>query len=292
MPKIPQYPNIDSLLSAQVFLVDGAGKGTKTIQAGDLLKALFLVTTESGLLYDFYDAQTIPVEQRRNIFRGKNLGSTFTAGQKAQITAGTFKDLFIGDYWTIDNAKWRIADINYWFNTGDTNCKQNHLVIVPDKSVYTARMNSINTTDGGYTLSEMRTENLENAKTLINGIFGSDNILSHREYLCNAMDVNGYQTGYAWYNSDIELMNEIMLYGKYMHILSMDNKKPKVTNASQLSLFKMYPEYIGISRQVQWLRDPLNNTQFSCVNFGGFTNCVSASDVYGVRPVFGLTGGS
>ena len=38
------------------------------------------------------------VEQRRNIFRGKNLGTAFTSAQKAEIKAGTFKGFFIGTF--------------------------------------------------------------------------------------------------------------------------------------------------------------------------------------------------
>ena len=39
------------------------------------------------------------------IYRGKNLGSAVTAAQWATIQAGTFKNLFIGDYWTINDVK-------------------------------------------------------------------------------------------------------------------------------------------------------------------------------------------
>ena len=35
------------------------------------------------------------------IYRGKSLGSTVTTAQYSAINAGTFDDLYIGDYWTI-----------------------------------------------------------------------------------------------------------------------------------------------------------------------------------------------
>lgn len=41
------------------------------------------------------------------IYRGKNLGSAVTAAQWAAIDAGTFEDLFIGDYWTIGGGRRR-----------------------------------------------------------------------------------------------------------------------------------------------------------------------------------------
>ena len=44
-----------------------------------------------------------------SLFRGKSLGTSVTAAQWAAIGAGTFDDLFIGDYWTINGIVWRIA---------------------------------------------------------------------------------------------------------------------------------------------------------------------------------------
>ena len=48
------------------------------------------------------------------------MGSTFTAAQKAAVRAGTFEDLFLGDHWVINGITWRIVDMDYWLNTGDT----------------------------------------------------------------------------------------------------------------------------------------------------------------------------
>ena len=49
-----------------------------------------------------------------SIYRGKPLGSTVTAAQYAEIAAGTFKDLYIGDYWTIGGVNYRIAAFDYY----------------------------------------------------------------------------------------------------------------------------------------------------------------------------------
>ena len=37
-----------------------------------------------------------------SFFRGKNLGSALTAAQSAAIRAGTFDDMFVGDYWPME----------------------------------------------------------------------------------------------------------------------------------------------------------------------------------------------
>lgn len=85
------------------------------------------------------------------------------------------------------------------------------LVIMPDKPLYNAQMNETNITTGGYVGSKMYTKNLAQAKTLAASAFG-DLILTHREYLTNAVS-NGYPSAGAWFDSTLELPNEIMMYG-------------------------------------------------------------------------------
>ena len=47
-------------------------------------------------------------------FRGKNLGTSVTSEQWAAIKAGTFKDLYLGDYWSIGGMDYIIAAFDYW----------------------------------------------------------------------------------------------------------------------------------------------------------------------------------
>jgi hypothetical protein len=91
-----------------------------------------------------------------SIYRGKYLGDEVTADQYIAIAAGTFDDMYIGDYWTINRVNWRIAHFDYWLNCGDTNTTTHHIVIVPDLALYSAKMNETNTTAGGYLHSKMR----------------------------------------------------------------------------------------------------------------------------------------
>ena len=97
-----------------------------------------------------------------SIYRGKNLGSTVTEAQYAAISAGTFEDMYIGDYWVIHDdltnkdITWRIAHFDYWLNCGDINTTTHHVVVVPDTILYSAKMNETNVTTGGYTHSLMR----------------------------------------------------------------------------------------------------------------------------------------
>ena len=41
-----------------------------------------------------------------------------SADQYDQIDAGTFDDLYIGDFWEINSVKWRIAAFDYWLHKG------------------------------------------------------------------------------------------------------------------------------------------------------------------------------
>ena len=146
------------------------------------------------------------------IYRGKNLGSTVTAAQYAAIAAGTFDDLFIGDYWVIGGVTYRIAAFDYYYNTGDTACTTHHVTLVPDSNMYTHKMNDTNTTAGGYVGSKMYTEGLNQAKTTITSAFGAAHILTYRNLLTNAV-TDAYASAGSWYDSTVELMTEQNVYG-------------------------------------------------------------------------------
>ena len=228
------------------------------------------------------------VIMRRNIYRGKNLGTSVIPEQKTAITTGTFKDMYVGDYWVINGVTWRIADINYWYNCGDTNFTNNHLVMVPDSPLYATKMNEIDATTGGYVGSKMYTEGLNQAKTTIQTAFG-DLLLTHREYLINAV-TNGYPSGGAWFDSTVELMNEIMVYGSYIYTPGGTGSifvNRYTINKQQLALFSLNPEMTN-RRQFFWLRDVASSANFVSVYDRGLVVHLSASNSFGVRPVFAI----
>ena len=238
--------------------------------------------------------QFAPVEVRRVMFRGKNLGTSLTAEQKANIKNGTFKGFFLGDYWVINNITYRIVDFNYWWFTGDTVCKTPHLVIMPDSNLYNQRMEATNITTNGYAGSEMRTSGLNNAKTTINAAFGAGNILSHREYFTSASS-NGKPSAGAWYDSTVDLPNEIMLYGCPIFTVSNTGDVPTLytVDKTQLALMAMVPRFIRSQTDGQhsWIRDIVSAAYFACVNNYGLAGNNGASNPnLGVRPVFGVTG--
>lgn len=227
------------------------------------------------------------------VYRGKALGGSVTSEQWAAIKAGTFKDLYLGDYWSIGGVDYLIAAFNYWLTCGDTACNTNHLLVVPRNNLYTAGMNSSNITTGGYVGSEMYKTGLAQAKTTINNAFGSAHILNHRQYLVNAV-TSGAPTGTDWYDSTVELMNENMVYGgRQFSPVPNGATDPWNTcrnytiDKSQLPLFHLAP-WLICNRQWYWLRDVVSAAAFADVDSGGYADCSDASYAHGVRPVVGI----
>lgn len=229
-----------------------------------------------------------------SLYRGKYLGNQLTAAQSAAIRAGTFDDLFIGDYWTINGVNWRIADFDYWYMTGDTACTTHHVVVVPDSSLYSAQMNTSNITTGAYIGSAMYKSNLAEAKSTVNTAFGSGHVLSHRLHLQNAV-TNGYPSGGSWYDSTVDLMSESMVYGAphFAPATSINGTSITIPNNysvdnRQLKLFALDPQRLVANRNWWWLRDVVNAASFAGVNGLGFCSCNYASDSNGVRPAIAI----
>lgn len=223
-----------------------------------------------------------------SIFRGKNLGTSVTAAQYAAISAGTFDDLFIGDYWVIGGVNYRIAAFDYYLRCGDTDLNTHHVVIVPDSNLYNHVMNDTDTTDGGYMGSKMYTEGLNQAKTTIKAAF-PNHVLKHRVYLTNAVS-NGKPSAGAWCDSEVELMNEQMVYGGAVFMPGCDGTTVPTNyrvEKSQLPLFAHRPDLIS-NRLTFWLRDVVTAANFALVSILGVATYLAASGSLGVRPAFSI----
>ena len=231
-----------------------------------------------------------------SLYRGRDITSLFYDGTLSkQIAAGTFDDIFVGDYiiGKESGRKYLVADLNYRLNTGELQLTRNHVLMIPEKTMGSAQMNSSNITTGAYVGSEMYTTNLAPFKTIIQNDFETTHILQHRTYLPNAV-TNGYESGGAWTDSTIELMNELMVYGSniFHNVMNGTNIPQSYTiDKTQLSLFRLDKSKIVAlndagTRIGWWLRDVVSASFFAFVSYHGNANYHNASNSNGVRPAF------
>ena len=214
-------------------------------------------------------------EMHRNIFRGRCLGESITAGQLAVIRDGSFADLYVGDYWEINGTKYRIADINYWRNVGypeSEKVQKPHILIVPDTVLGSGQMHTSNSTYGGYRNSEMKSTRLNNIAKTLPDTFKSL-LLTHRMF-----------SDGAWINASVDLMSEVMVHGTY---ICTDNSNKQTSDTQQLALFRLAPELktIGVN---YWLRNVAGSQTYTLISQYGDASSDMATSTYGVRPVFAV----
>lgn len=275
-----KFADLEAILSV-------TGTEQMLIHDGNGVKVITVKNLHKGLQTDIDSVRNVLADgaaAHNCIYRGKNLGTSVTAEQYAAISSGKFTDLYIGDYWVIKGVTYRIAAFDYYYNCGDTNFTKHHVVIVPDTSLYKAQMNTSNVTTGGYTGSAMYKSNLAQAKTTIKAAFGSAHVLTKRELLVNAVNGNT-PSGWAWFGSDVELMNEVQAYGSVAWGAHDGNGYNVASGDGQFPLF-MFDRTKLHNREDYWLRDVSSATGFSDVYAGGYAGIGSASYSCGVRPAF------
>ena len=270
-------PGKDATVNGTNTLIIAAGEGLEGKQEGNT----FTISASGG--------GAANAGAHNAIYRGKNLGTSVTAAQYAAIAAGTFDDLYIGDYWVIGGVAYRIAAFDYYLRCGNTDLTTHHVVIVPDSNLYNHVMNDSNTTEGGYVGSKMYTEGLTQAKTTIKAAFNG-HVLNHRIYLTNAV-TNGKPSAGAWCDSEVELMNEQMVYGGAIFMPGCDGTTVPTNyrvEKSQLPLFTHRPDLIS-NRLTFWLRDVVTASRFADVGGYGNANDTGAGLSLGVRPAFSIS---
>lgn len=275
-----KFADLEAILSV-------TGTEQMLIHDGNGVKVITVENLHKGLQADIDSVRNVLADgaaAHNCIYRGKNLGTSVTAEQYAAISSGKFTDLYIGDYWVINGVTYRIAAFDYYYNCGDTNFTKHHVVIVPDTSLYKAQMNTSNVTTGGYTGSAMYKSNLAQAKTTIKAAFGSTHVLTKRELLTNAVNGNT-PSGWAWFDSDVELMNEVQAYGSVAWGAHDGNGYNVASGDGQFPLF-MFDRTKLHNREDYWLRDVASATTFSYVGYYGTADYGNASNSRGVRPAF------
>ena len=258
--------------------------GRELVDRGVLSEAFnrFISRMKSELTLESLSANSIPFHN--SYPRCKYLGTSITDAQNTAIKNRTYDDLFIGDYWTINGVNWRIVAIDYYFNAGDTNFDKGNIIVMPDTVLYNAQMNETNTTAGAYAGSLMRTQNLNNARTVAQNAFGS-HLANHRILLANSVNSSG-PDNWAWYDSDgVELPNEVQICGTRVWGSALKGFDV-ATQKQQFPLFALAPQFVNI-RQTYWLQDVSSysvSSYFARVSLDGLAGSYPASISLGVRP--------
>lgn len=277
---------------------------TADIETGTADK-LTVTTADIKNLSELILSSVIPhtAASHNAFYRGKDLTSYFTSGNMSTaIAAGTFDDIFPGDYiiksvtvdgTTYSNVKWIVADLDYHLHRGDTETTAHHVVMIPESNIGTSKMNNSDTTAGGYQGSYMWGTTIPKYVTGITAAFGSDHVLTHRERLTKQMDANSYAGGGGmgngatvytdgeWVNVSVNIPNEAMMYG---HAPFASSGRDTYDCNKQLAAFRYGQNFTRTSWC--WLRDVASAIYFAIVGGYGEADCYYASNVRGVRPYF------
>ena len=275
---------------------------------------------------------------------GKNITEYYSDGTLWKRLNGTdgysvLEDIYVGDYFQMSRAisapnqdsqyaetgtAWvTIAGIDTLmgngstFPEGDNDCLnpasgKHHLVLIPGKGADPTeknhfgrkRMNSSNTTSGGYWGSEMASSTL--GSVVSSGSTASGATINQQLYAefgshlktCNelvstAMTATyenryhvekGASSSWAWNNVQACLMTEVEVYGS---VVWSSSGYDTGTGKTRLPPFAFSTMAINNRKSYYWLRDVASSSFFAHVGSYGYANCYSASitDRY-VRPRF------
>ena len=285
--------------SAVVNIQPGTGAYASAVDLAEFKeqtnKALKSVTT----VFEMMDK--IP-EMHRNIFRGKNLGNAIGGDQLSEIYAGTFHDLWVGDYWNLGGVKWRIVDIDYW-----QDLTEHHVLVMPDDPL--SELPGLNEGAVPMGLGNMSGYDASALISVLN---------SNREYFLNLFENYIFTRpgvkypkleGEGWKNVEstytdalaVDIPTDIMMFGCSM--FTNDNTKllsthwagvSYVQETSQLALMKLDPKKTKSTRNY-WLRNFIytheNEMSALYVTDDGFVaidTATSATALHGVRPIVAI----
>ncbi len=245
---------------------------------------------------------------KNGIFRGADLTAYWNSGyMSANIQAGVFVGMYIGDFVTksitvngtaYNNINWLIAGFDFYLHSGGNYETADHHLVVISENVpgVNIRMNASNTTEGGFTGSEMWTTTLPKWTTGIQNAFGSTHVLKHEELLSKSISATaaaggagglvGTANNWEWKDVYVNIPNEPMVYGGRVFGGGYDvGSWPR-----QLPLFALKGTHVFSStRQWFWLRAVASSTAFAYAGSGGSANSDSASLSHsygGLRPYF------
>ncbi len=239
-----------------------------------------------------------------NAVKGESVYTEFTTAQSNNIRDGSFTGLYPCDEWSFENVTYTFTNeadvevsqtfsgnivlggLDYFKRVpGVVKALPAHYALVFAKStMFTARMNSTDTTEGGYPASEMFTTTLRRADAIFKACFGANHVISATMML--PLVNNATLSSYKYYTVKSFLMFEPMIFGSYQYSI-LKNVSYDAFNQSGvrpiLPAIALNSELKKISAYY-WLQDVYSASEFAGVYSGGSANYYDASNVYAVRP--------
>ena len=248
---------------------------------------------------DFYSMVPDGAQTHNNVFRGKNLGA-LTDTHIANIQNGTFRDMFIGDYFSINNSNYVIAGINYKRHHGDNAGLGNHLLLMPSdwsktptetlnpNGSTTHFMNDTDTTAGGFANTKLYKTYLPQIQQKLETDF-SAHLMNFRTIVSTYVDDSGAPDQGEWRGAKVGIPNEVMIYGTTLNGNNKNNAWYNIGDEnSQLPLMRLNDsERCNNRAGTIWLRDIYSSSEFAIASSGGVDYWRGASNPWiGVRAFF------
>ena len=189
----------------------------------------------------------------------------------------------VGDYFKLQinsstGYRCYIVGIDTEYKKGNSDLSTHHITCIAYFGH--GKMNSTDTTTGGYAGATTMQNFLDAKATEISGICGS-HLLSRSVVLTNAV-TNGKSSGNAWYSKKLALMTEQQIYGSIQNGNLFDTGE----GYEKLPIFNYITPSRLFTRTDIWLRSVYSSTEFSYLTYEGCNSRLGASHSCAVIPVF------
>ena len=230
-------------------------------------------------------------DSTRGYPRIKNHGTFTTAAQLEEfltshnVSSGYPTDIMVGDIFTLqvsDSLKYTvwIAGINTELNKGDVGLSTRHITCIANLG--TSKMNSTDTTTGGYAGATVMQSFLDTKATELRNICGS-HLLQRRVLLTNSV-ANGKSIGFAWYDKYLTLMSETQVYGGVQFGNGFDTSD----GYEKLPIFNTLTPVQLFGRTTIWLRGIYSSAHFCHTVSSGYPCYYTASGSFAAVALFVL----
>ena len=236
--------------------------------------------TNSGSLYGMVNNTNVGVHN--SLYRGASLGSSVAPYLQA-IRNGSFSGLYLGDYWTYSGVTWRIVAFNYFINIGDPPFRQNHIIVVPDNSLFREAWSTTNPDQRSYVDSTLNQSTMSQASRMAESLFNRSNMVGVWTRVATGYDGNGAVKDWRWYNPHINIMDEAMLWGTSI----FDDTLSRGIHHNQFPAFRLNPALVNIEDDY-WLRERASAQTAVYMKSTGQFSHAPLNYSFGVRPYLAI----